>query len=149
MRIRVVTPADVPFLERMMLFAGFSPGRPLPSNARSMPHVRRFIEGWGGGGDVGVIAIDEQERALGAAWARTLDEPLVIDSAGAAVAEIAALSRLMPVAWERAPRCCAPLSEPPPPRGIGSCRSGSRVAIRRLGSMSAPATRSSATTSMA
>jgi len=89
MRFRHVTEADVPFLERMMLFAGFPPDRPLPADASSMPHVRRFIEGWGRRGDVGVIALDGAKRPLGAAWARVLDEPVLIDHAGAPVAEVA------------------------------------------------------------
>jgi GNAT superfamily N-acetyltransferase len=89
MRIRRLTEADAPFLERMMLVAGFPPDRPLPSDARSMPHVRRFVEGWGRAGDVGVIALSETGRPLGAAWARQLDEPLLRDEAGASVAEVA------------------------------------------------------------
>ncbi len=89
MRIRSVTEADMPFLESMMLLAGFPPDRPRPTDARSMPHVRRFVEGWGRRGDVGVIALDQTERAVGAAWARELDEPLLVDRAGAPVAEVA------------------------------------------------------------
>jgi ribosomal protein S18 acetylase RimI-like enzyme len=89
MRIRKVTAADVPFLERMMLLAGFPPDGPLPSDARSMPHVRRFVEAWGRGGDVGVVALDGTGRRLGAAWARLLEDPLLVDRVGVPVAEVA------------------------------------------------------------
>lgn len=46
-RIRSVTEGDLPFLERVMLLAGFPPDQALPADARSEPHVRRFVEGWG------------------------------------------------------------------------------------------------------
>jgi GNAT superfamily N-acetyltransferase len=89
MVLRLLTSADVAFLERMMLFAGFPPDRELPADAREMPHVRRFLDGWGRAGDVGVVALDEQQGPLGAAWARVLDEPLLRDDGGAPVAELA------------------------------------------------------------
>ena len=88
MRIRRLTEADAAFMERMMLFAGFPPDHPLPPDAPSMPHVRRFLASWGRAGDVGVMALSETGRPLGAAWARQLDEPLLRDEAGA-VAEVA------------------------------------------------------------
>lgn len=89
MRIRRLTEADTPFMERMMLFAGFPPDHPLPPDPLSMLHVRRFVEGWGRAGDVGVIAVSETGRPLGAAWARRLDVPLLRDEAGIPVAEVA------------------------------------------------------------
>ena len=54
-----------------------------------MPHVRRFLDGWGCAGDVGVVAVDEQRGPLGAAWARVLHEPLLRDDQGEPVAELA------------------------------------------------------------
>jgi GNAT superfamily N-acetyltransferase len=89
MRIRLVTCDDTAFLERMMLLAGFPPDRDLPADARAAPHIRRFLDDWGRDGDVGVIALDESGCPVGAAWARRLDEPLLTDDAGAAVAEVA------------------------------------------------------------
>jgi len=88
-RIRSVTAADAPFLERMMLFAGFPPDRPLPPDARSKPHVQWFVDGWGRAGDVGVIAESDVGRPLGAAWARRIAQPLLRDEDGAPVAELA------------------------------------------------------------
>jgi GNAT superfamily N-acetyltransferase len=88
-RIRPVTAADEPFLERMMLFAGFPPDRPPPPDARAQPHVRWFVEGWGRAGDVGVIAESDAGRPLGAAWARRIERPLLRDEAGAPIAELA------------------------------------------------------------
>jgi GNAT superfamily N-acetyltransferase len=88
-RFRRVTPDDEPFLERMMLSAGFPPEQRLPIGARSQTHVRWFVEGWGREGDVGVIALDEEGRRLGAAWARRLKQPLLRDADGVAVAEVA------------------------------------------------------------
>ena len=87
--VRPLTSDDEELMERMMLYAGFPPDRVLPANARQMPHVRRFIAGWGGEGDVGVMAVDEQSRPLGAAWARVFHEPLLRDDTGAPVAEVA------------------------------------------------------------
>jgi GNAT superfamily N-acetyltransferase len=89
MRIRRLTRADAPFMERMTLFAGFPPDRPVPADAHSMPHVRRFVDRWGRAGDIGVVALSETGRPLGAAWARRLDEPLLRDEGGAPVAEVA------------------------------------------------------------
>ena len=71
-----------------MLLAGFPPDRQIPAEAAQMPHVRRFLDSWGRAGDVGVVAVDEQRRRLGAAWARVLDEPLLRDDQGAPVAEL-------------------------------------------------------------
>jgi GNAT superfamily N-acetyltransferase len=89
MVLRLVSSSDAAFMERMMLLAGFPPDRELPADAREMPHVRRFLDGWGRPGDVGAVALDEAQRPLGAAWARVLDEPLLRDDHGAAVAELA------------------------------------------------------------
>ena len=64
MRVRTLTAADVPFMERMMLLAGFPPDRELPHGASGMPHVRRFLDAWGRSGDVGTLALD-----AGDSWA--------------------------------------------------------------------------------
>lgn len=87
--VRSLVSADVTFLERMMLVAGFRPDCEHPVDAAQRPHVRRFLDGWGRRGDVGVIAIDPRRTPLGAAWARVMDQPLVRDGQGAPVAELA------------------------------------------------------------
>ena len=38
--------------------------------ALSLPVNRKYVEGWGRPGDAGVIAVDQTERPLGAAWYR-------------------------------------------------------------------------------
>lgn len=59
---------------REMLFeaAIWRPGRARPPLGRviSDPGIARYIEGWGRGGDAGVVAEDESGRAVGAAWFR-------------------------------------------------------------------------------
>jgi GNAT superfamily N-acetyltransferase len=89
MVLRLLASSDAALMERMMLLAGFPPERELPADALEMPHIRRFLEGWGRPGDVGVVALDDAHRPLGAAWARILDEPLLRDDRGAPVAEVA------------------------------------------------------------
>jgi GNAT superfamily N-acetyltransferase len=89
MRFRRVTADDEPFLERMMLSAGFPPEQRLPRGAGSQTHVRWFSEGWGREGDVGVIALDEAGFQLGAAWARRIPKPLLRDADGMAIPEMA------------------------------------------------------------
>ena len=89
MVLRELSSSDAAFLGRMMLLAGFPPDREPPADAREMPHIRRFLDRWGRPGDVGVVALDDAQRPLGAAWARVLDEPLLWDDRGAAVAELA------------------------------------------------------------
>lgn len=89
MLIRTLTPAHIPYVERMTLFAGFPPNRELPRDAAPMPHIRRLLDGWGRPGDVGVLAGDENGRKLGAAWARVLDQLLLHDDLGEPVAELA------------------------------------------------------------
>lgn len=88
MVLRLLSLSDVEFMERMMLMAGFPPDSGLPDDARRMPHVRRFLDGLGRPGDAGVIASDAARRPLGAAWARQLDEPLLRDERGTAVAQM-------------------------------------------------------------
>jgi GNAT superfamily N-acetyltransferase len=88
-RFRRVTTADEPFLERMMLSAGFPPQPRLSIGASRQTHVKWFTEGWGRDGDVGVIALDEDGFRLGAAWARRIPKPLLRDSEGEAIPEMA------------------------------------------------------------
>ena len=87
MRIRPVSPPDLAFLAEMTLLAAIPPG-PLPEGAAGLARVRRWTEGWGRPGDLGVVAWDGDER-IGAAWCRFQDEAIVRADGGAAMAEIA------------------------------------------------------------
>jgi ribosomal protein S18 acetylase RimI-like enzyme len=87
MELRPVSPADLTFLAEMTLLAAFPPG-PLPEGASQMPHVTRWLEGWGSQGDVGVIAWHDRER-LGAAWCRVLADVLARDAEGRPLPELA------------------------------------------------------------
>jgi GNAT superfamily N-acetyltransferase len=87
--MRPLTAGDRALRERCMLLAGFPPDDTPPDDALDMPHVRRFLDGWGRGGDVGVVAEDAEGRPVGAAWARVFDVPLVRGDGGAPVAELA------------------------------------------------------------
>ncbi len=71
--IRPTQPDDEPFLwdmgwEATAVDAGM---RALGRDAAfTMPHVRRYLDGWGRPGDAGVIAVSEDGQPLGAAWYR-------------------------------------------------------------------------------
>ena len=70
---RPVTQDDVPFLWDMLFHAGqlAKEGATSSEAARNNPHVRKYAEGWGRHGDVGVIAYDvNNSDSLGAAWLR-------------------------------------------------------------------------------
>ena len=43
--------------------------RPAIEETLAHPEIARYVEGWGGAGDAGVVAVDG-ERAVGAAWYR-------------------------------------------------------------------------------
>jgi hypothetical protein len=62
MVLRLLTSSDAAFMERMMLLAGLPPDRELPADALEMPHIRRFLDGWGRPGDVGVVALEVKSR---------------------------------------------------------------------------------------
>lgn len=71
--IRIVQIKDVSFLWDMMYeAAAVAEGmRALgKEKALSLPVNRKYVEGWGRSGDAGVIAVDQTERPLGAAWYR-------------------------------------------------------------------------------
>lgn len=72
---RSVTQDDVPFLWDMLFHAGqlAKEGATSSEAARINPHVRKYAEGWGRHGDVGVIAYDAgNSDSLGAAWLRLI-----------------------------------------------------------------------------
>jgi ribosomal protein S18 acetylase RimI-like enzyme len=78
--IRPARPDDEPFLWDMGWEAtAVDPGmRALGRDtAFAMPHVRRYLDGWGRVGDAAVIAVTEDGQRVGAAWYRLFpaDEP--------------------------------------------------------------------------
>lgn len=71
--IRPSQPSDLAFLWDMLWeAAAIDPGvRAVGKEvAFSIPQLRRYLEGWGRAGDIGVVARDEAGQPLGAAWAR-------------------------------------------------------------------------------
>jgi len=92
-RIRRVLPEDEPFLWDMGWEAtAVSPdmlalGR---DAAFAIPHVRRYLEGWGRPGDEGVVAIDRVGQRVGAAWYRLF--PIEASGWGFVAADIPEIS---------------------------------------------------------
>ncbi|MFN8497692.1 MAG: N-acetyltransferase [Anaerolineae bacterium] len=72
--IRRATPADEPFLWRMLYYASHmdKDDGAVADDAKTHPYLARFVEGWGQPDDLGVIAQDADGRPLGAAWVRVL-----------------------------------------------------------------------------
>ena len=69
MKLRRAVPADLPFLQHMIVQAAFPPQRiPPHEEALRFPHVVPWIEGWMRAGDLGIIADDA--LPVGAAWCR-------------------------------------------------------------------------------
>jgi GNAT superfamily N-acetyltransferase len=71
--IRPIQSEDIPFLWDMLYEAVAVSGsmRALgKEKALSLPVNRKYVEGWGRPGDTGVLALDEVQRPLGAAWYR-------------------------------------------------------------------------------
>jgi ribosomal protein S18 acetylase RimI-like enzyme len=71
--IRTVQLQDVSFLWEMMYEAAAvdESMRTLgKEKALALPVNRKYVEGWGRLGDAGVIALDQMEQPLGAAWYR-------------------------------------------------------------------------------
>jgi GNAT superfamily N-acetyltransferase len=71
--IRLIQPDDEPFLWDMGWEATAVDAcmRALGREAAlTIPHVRRYLDGWGRPGDVGCVAVDEDGQRLGAAWYR-------------------------------------------------------------------------------
>ena len=87
LQTRPVTDDDLPFLAEMTALAAFPPG-PLPEAALAMPQARRWLDGWGRDGDLGVIALDGGSR-VGAAWCRVHPEAMARDDQGTALPELA------------------------------------------------------------
>jgi GNAT superfamily N-acetyltransferase len=71
--IRSALPDDLPFLWDMIWEASaVDPGMRAMGRkaALTLPHVRKYLDGWGRPGDGGVVAVARDGRRLGAAWYR-------------------------------------------------------------------------------
>jgi ribosomal protein S18 acetylase RimI-like enzyme len=67
---RLATPADEPHLWQMLVFAASMEGKPGDlERAKSEADLRRYVEGFGRKGDLGVVAVG-REGVFGAAWLR-------------------------------------------------------------------------------
>ncbi|MBI2760701.1 MAG: GNAT family N-acetyltransferase [Chloroflexi bacterium] len=74
--IRSGRSGDEAFLSEMLYEAAFwSPERPRPpiTEALADPHLSRYLDGWGRDRDAAVVAIDADDRPIGAAWYRLFD----------------------------------------------------------------------------
>lgn len=73
--LRPLTPADEPFLWKMLYQAIYvPPGMPPPDRSIiNHPDLARYVAGWGRIDDMGVAAIDQDTNlAVGAAWLRLM-----------------------------------------------------------------------------
>jgi ribosomal protein S18 acetylase RimI-like enzyme len=73
--IRPASPADQEFLWEMLYQSLHVPegGVPFSRDILSRPEIRRYVEDWGRNGDLGVVAVDQDNgQSLGAAWVRLL-----------------------------------------------------------------------------
>jgi len=73
--IRLVVPADEPFLWEMLYQALYVPegSPPLPREVLNHPEIARYVRGWGRPDDVGFIAAHKNSHhPIGAAWFRLL-----------------------------------------------------------------------------
>lgn len=72
--IRLATRADEPFLWEMLFYAAnmVEDGATSGEEAQTHPYLAKYVREWGRAGDLGVVAIDESEQPLGAAWVRLL-----------------------------------------------------------------------------
>jgi len=83
---RVLIDRDEPELERFVLMAAFNPDAPIPAGARAMTHVRRWLDGWSAL-ETGVCW-EENDRLVGAAWARRVEPVLVKSPLGQPIPEV-------------------------------------------------------------
>jgi GNAT superfamily N-acetyltransferase len=72
--IRPATPADEPFLWEMLFYAAnmAEDGATSGADAKTHPYLAKYVRGWGRAGDLGMIAVADGGRPIGAAWVRLL-----------------------------------------------------------------------------
>ena len=71
--IRPAEPSDEPFLLEMLYQSLYVEEgcEPHPREVLLLPHIARYVKGWGRAGDLGVIAFEAaMGREVGAAWCR-------------------------------------------------------------------------------
>ncbi len=76
--LRLASVDDVDFLWAMLAFASSRLRPPQREELEASPELARYVVGWGRPGDVGLLAVDDENgERLGAAWYRTfsVDEP--------------------------------------------------------------------------
>jgi ribosomal protein S18 acetylase RimI-like enzyme len=71
---RAITASDQPVLWELLYEALFvPPGQaPFPREIVHGQELSRYAEDWGGEGDLGLLAVDENGQPIGAAWVRLL-----------------------------------------------------------------------------
>ncbi len=75
-KIRAVTPADQSFLWEMLYQSLYVPqgNAPFEQDVVKHPGIARYVKDWGRKDDSGFVAVDENNRPLGAAWLRLLKD---------------------------------------------------------------------------
>ncbi len=73
-RIRVLAPADQPFLWEALYQSLFVPdGKPpFERSILDEPDIAKYVSDWGRASDRGLVAVDQDDRPLGAIWLRLL-----------------------------------------------------------------------------
>lgn len=72
--LRSISDDDIPALWEMLTYAATMSGDVAGdvAAAQADPFLRKYVEGWGRVGDVGVAAVDPNGAVVGAAWVRLL-----------------------------------------------------------------------------
>ena len=73
-KYRIGTKEDLPFLKEMLYEAAIwnqAEDRPAPEDLLSHPELKKILDNWGDKkGDFSIIALDEDEKPVGAVWYR-------------------------------------------------------------------------------
>ena len=74
--IRAASAADLRFLEDMLVEAANAPDRKGRGRVETLadPAVACYVESWPRATDLGVVAVEEPDRPIGAAWLRLFDD---------------------------------------------------------------------------
>jgi ribosomal protein S18 acetylase RimI-like enzyme len=72
--IRPAMTADEPFLWEMLFYAAnmAEDGATSGEEAKTHPYLAKYVRDWGRAGDLGAIAVADDERPIGAVWVRLL-----------------------------------------------------------------------------